>query len=40
MPEPNQAVCWSCGKPTTYYIYTTIKGEYRTCKECEEELNK
>jgi len=40
MPMPNQKTCWRCGKPTEYYIYQTEKGEFRTCKEGEEELNR
>jgi len=40
MPEPDQKTCWNCGKETEYYVYHTETGEYRTCEECEEELNR
>jgi hypothetical protein len=38
--NPNQKTCWNCGVETEYHIYTTETGEFRTCKECEEELQK
>jgi hypothetical protein len=35
--------CFLCGKYTDYHVYQSERGEekeYRTCKECEEELQR
>lgn len=37
---PDQNVCWRCGEITTFHIYYINGKEYRTCEDCEEELNK
>jgi len=38
--EPNLKTCWKCGEETTFHIYRTRTGEFRTCEKCEEELNR